>query len=162
MSRLWRRLGLALLLACLCAPALALEEVRLQLKWTHAFQFAGYYAARELGYYRDAGLDVRIEAATPGTNPVDEVVGGRAEYGIGSSSLLLGRHAGQPLVVLAVIFQHSPLVLIAHHNPPLTSIRELAGKRVMLEPQSEELLVSAPGTCRQRPDPASATQLPAG
>ncbi|MFO7535344.1 MAG: ABC transporter substrate-binding protein, partial [Kiritimatiellia bacterium] len=47
------------------APAVAEEvgaadHVTLQLKWTHAFQFAGYYAALEKGYYRAAGLDVKI------------------------------------------------------------------------------------------------------
>ena len=34
----------------------------LQLRWTHQFQFAGYYMAKELGLYRDAGLDVEIRA----------------------------------------------------------------------------------------------------
>ena len=51
--------GLWLWLGAL-APAWALETVTLQLKWSHAFQFAGYYAAVEKGYYREAGLDVRL------------------------------------------------------------------------------------------------------
>ena len=129
-----------LVMAVLAAPAWALETVTLQLKWTHAFQFAGYYAAQELGYYREAGLDVRIVPANPKLNPVDEVLAGRAEFGVGTSSLLLARQAGKPVVVLAVIFQHSPLVLIARKTHPLQSIHDLAGKPVMLEPQSEELI----------------------
>lgn len=36
------------------------RHVTLQLEWTHQFQFAGYYSALERGYYREAGLDVRI------------------------------------------------------------------------------------------------------
>ena len=47
------------------ARASALEEVTLQLKWMHQFQFAGYYAAVQQGYYRDAGLNVSIVPATP-------------------------------------------------------------------------------------------------
>lgn len=129
-----------LMFAALAAPAWALETVTLQLKWTHAFQFAGYYAAQALGYYREAGLDVRIEPAQPQLNPVEEVLAGRAQYGVGTSSLLLARQAGQPVVVLAVIFQHSPLVLIARKTHPLQSVHDLAGKPVMLEPQSEELI----------------------
>lgn len=127
-------------LVMLTLPAWALETVTLQLKWTHAFQFAGYYAAQELGYYREAGLDVQIKPADPKTNPIDEVLAGRAEFGVGTSSLLLARHSGKPVVVLSVIFQHSPLILIARQTHVLQSIHDLAGKSVMLEPQSEELI----------------------
>jgi ABC-type nitrate/sulfonate/bicarbonate transport system substrate-binding protein len=37
-----------------------LERVTLQLKWKHQFQFAGYYAAKEKGFYQEAGLDVTM------------------------------------------------------------------------------------------------------
>ncbi|MDY0071360.1 MAG: ABC transporter substrate-binding protein [Thauera sp.] len=73
-------------LPCAAQPSAALTPVVLQLKWTHAFQFAGYYMAEELGYYRDAGLEVRIVEAGQGQNPVDEVVAGRAQFGVGASS----------------------------------------------------------------------------
>jgi ABC-type nitrate/sulfonate/bicarbonate transport system substrate-binding protein len=43
--------------ACLVSlasqPAAALDQVSLQLKWKHQFQFAGYYAALEQGFYRN-------------------------------------------------------------------------------------------------------------
>jgi ABC-type nitrate/sulfonate/bicarbonate transport system substrate-binding protein len=32
-----------------------LEEVTLQLIWKNQFQFAGYYAAKEKGFYEDVG-----------------------------------------------------------------------------------------------------------
>ena len=35
-----------------------LEPVTLQLRWVHQFQFAGYYAAIEKGFYGDEGLQV--------------------------------------------------------------------------------------------------------
>src|SRR5512143_1907368 len=119
-------------------PAFALEHVALQLKWTHAFQFAGYYAAKEQGYYREAGLDVDIRQALPGVDPVSEVLQGRAQYGVGTSSLLLQRESGKPVVVLAVIFQHSAYVLIARQRSATEGIHDIVGKRVMLEPQSDE------------------------
>ncbi len=120
------------------APAWALEPVALQLKWTHAFQFAGYYAAVEQGYYREAGLEVEIREATPQTDPVKEVVEGRAQYGVGTSGLLLSRAAGNPVVALAVIFQQSPYEIYA--SPEIRNLHDLVGKRLMLEPQTEELL----------------------
>ncbi|MBS1139326.1 MAG: diguanylate cyclase with sensor [Proteobacteria bacterium] len=121
----------------------AQEKVTLQLKWTHAFQFAGYYAAVEKGYYREAGLEVQLVEAAPGIDPVESVLSNSAQYGVGTSSLLLARKAGKPVVVLAAIFQHSPLVLIAREDitrKGTQGIHDIAGKRVMIEPQSDELI----------------------
>jgi diguanylate cyclase (GGDEF)-like protein/PAS domain S-box-containing protein len=130
-------LTLPVIAFCFCSTTYALDNVTLQLKWTHAFQFAGYYAAQEQGYYRDAGLIVTIKEALPAVDPVKEVIEGHAEYGVGSSSLLLERKAGKPVVALAVIFQHSPSVVIARHTQ---SIHDVIDKRIMLEPQASELL----------------------
>jgi PAS domain S-box-containing protein len=128
------------ILGLFASAACAAEGVVLQLKWTHAFQFAGYYMAQEKGYYRDVGLDVEIREASPATDVVTEVLAGRANYGVGTSSLLLERGKGKPVVVMAVIFQHSPLVFLAARSEGLRSVHDLVDKRIMLEPHSEELL----------------------
>lgn len=129
---------LVLMLGFACGAAQAMDNVTLQLKWRHQFQFAGYYAAVEKGYYRDAGLRVALVEASPGTNVVDEVVTGRAQYGVGTSELLLARRLS-PVVALAVIFQHSPLIMLAREDR-VGNLHELAGKDVMLERHAEELL----------------------
>jgi len=36
----------------------SLEKVTLQLQWKHQFEFAGFYAAKEQGFYKAIGLDV--------------------------------------------------------------------------------------------------------
>lgn len=120
-------------------PSFALEKVTLQLKWTHAFQFAGYYAALEKGYYEEAGLDVEILEAGPGIDPVERVVWGDAEFGVGTSSLLLSRHKNMPVVALAVIFQHSPQVLITRQDITENKLSGIAGRQVMIEPHADEL-----------------------
>ncbi|WP_181161529.1 ABC transporter substrate-binding protein [Maribrevibacterium harenarium] len=117
----------------------AQEKVRLQLKWEHAFQFAGYYAAQELGYYDEAGLQVEIVPAKPGVNVYDEVESGRAEFGVGNSSVLIQRDQGKPFVILAVIFQHSPTVFLARHD--VLTLHDWAKKRIMIEPSSDELFL---------------------
>lgn len=133
----------ALLAAMLAMPVQAQdvrapERVVLQLKWKHQFQFAGYYAAAAKGYYRDAGFDVNIRELQSGRDPVDSVLDGQADYGVGASELALQRGLGRPVVVLAVILQHSPLVLIARGGNA-KSLHELGGKRVMVLPQETEL-----------------------
>ena len=57
-----------------------LQPVILQLKWRHAFQFAGYYAALEKGYYREAGLDVSIQELLGEKAPLTLMLEGDADY----------------------------------------------------------------------------------
>ena len=121
-------------------PAHALEQVTLQLKHMHQFQFAGYYAALEKGFYRDAGLAVRILEGKDGNEPERSVIAGKAQYGVGSSSLLLARFAGKPVVVLGTIFQHSPnLLLVARRDGGASELHSLIGKRVMIGSLTDEL-----------------------
>ncbi|WP_295996255.1 EAL domain-containing protein [Rugamonas sp.] len=138
---------LALVSALLpAAPARALDAVTLQLKHLHQFQFAGYYAALEQGYYRDAGLNVKIVEGSDGNQPEREVLAGAAEYGVGGASLLLARAAGKPVVVLAVVFQHSPYALVMARGGAGPDIHRVLDKRVMIGQfdddvaQSDELL----------------------
>ncbi len=56
--RLLLRTCIWLLLFCLPVSASGADKVTLQLKWFHQFQFAGYYAAKEKGFYAAEGLDV--------------------------------------------------------------------------------------------------------
>ena len=77
-----------------------LYPVRLQLKWRHPFQFAGYYAAIAQGYYRDAGLAVEGIDAQPGLDAPQVVLDGGSEFAVGTSDLILLRSKGEPPVVL--------------------------------------------------------------
>lgn len=119
---------------------LANDKITLQLKWTHQFQFAGYYAAKKLGYYQEVGLDVEILEAAPEINPTEVLLSGKANYAVGSSSVLLDRLSGKPVVVLAVIFQHSPYTIITKKDKMVNSVHDLIGKKIMLEPHADELV----------------------
>jgi len=115
------------------------DSVTLQLKWKHQFQFAGYYAALQNGYYKDAGLNVHIAEADGNTNSIEKVLSGAAEYGVGNSDLLLFRHKGYQPVLLAVLFQHSPLALMVRSDSGIKTPTELIGKKVLLEPNANEI-----------------------
>lgn len=109
-----------------------LQVIDFQLRWHHQFQFAGYYAALEQGYYRDEGFDVRLHEGGPGRTPVEEVLSGRSLYAEANSEVLYAKLQGQPLVALAAIFQHSPSVLLAKKDAGINSPHDLIGKRIML------------------------------
>jgi PAS domain S-box-containing protein len=122
-------------LICLCFPVFA-EPIHLQLRWHHQFQFAGYYAALEKGFYKNAGLDVIIHEGSSAKKPVQEVLQGHAQYGEANSELLLERLRGAPLVALAAIYQHSPSVLLARKDAGIYSPDDLVGKKIMLMDQA--------------------------
>ena len=133
-----RRLPLVAAGMVIAAYAHATEVVDLQLRWHHQFQFAGYYAAVEKGFYKEEWLDVRIHAGDPTHQPVPEVLAGHAQYAEGNSEVLYQRLLGKPLVALAAIFQHSPSVLLTRRDSGIESVHDLMGKKVMLMNMTED------------------------
>ncbi len=109
------------------------DKVILQLKWKHQFQFAGYYAALEKGFYSNARLDVEIREISD-NSPIIEVIEGEAHFGIGSGELIASYMNGKPVVLLASIFQHSPSVIIVKENSDIYNPHDLVGKKLMAEP----------------------------
>lgn len=120
-----------------------LESVSLQLKWKHQFQFAGYYAAVEKGYYRDFGLNVKIIEGGIHKNSIEEVLSNTAQFGISNSELLLHRLQDKPVVVLAAIFQHSPLALVTRKKTGYDNPQSLIGKRVKMTRHSRDIELHA-------------------
>src|SRR6202140_3943051 len=120
-------------------PAAALDQVSLQLKWKHQFQFAGYYAALEQGFYRDAGLDVTIREGGPGIDVAETVASGKADFGVCSASVLREWSMGRRVVVLAAIFQHSPAVILVARRADISNVSELRGRTLMDTPGSDEI-----------------------
>ncbi len=121
------------LLLPLCA-AHAGEKVTLQLRWDHQFQFAGYYAADWMGYYRDAGFEVTIR---PAVNPdmtilssITEVVEGRADFGVGAADILQAVDKGADLTVLASIFQQSAAGFYYKEDLTIRSLADLTRLKV--------------------------------
>lgn len=113
-----------------------LDTVRVQLKAKHQFEFAGFYAAIERGFYREEGFAVKlIPNPTGKLSPVDEVIFGRADYGVQGMDIIRSWSEGKPVLSLAVIFQRSPTLLIAQSD--YTIPHQLAGKPIYFNSQSE-------------------------
>jgi NitT/TauT family transport system substrate-binding protein len=111
--------------------AAAKEKVILQLKWVAQAQFAGYYAAKEKGFYDAAGLDVTVRPGGPDIIPEQVVAGGGAQFGIDwLPSLLSAREQGTPLVNVAQVFQYSGMREIAFKSTGIKTVNDLRGKKV--------------------------------
>jgi diguanylate cyclase (GGDEF)-like protein/PAS domain S-box-containing protein len=132
-----------LLLLTPLLQAAELEPVTLKLKWRHQFQFAGYYAALEKGFYEEAGFDVTLVEHLGGSDLFQPVIDGEYEFGIADSSIVVKRLQGSPVVVIAPIFQHSPLVLISLKEKGILSPLELVGKRVMFQKGADDASIQA-------------------
>ncbi len=107
-----------------------LEKVVLQLRWEYEFQFAGFIAAKELGYYRDAGLDVEIRELGFDGSVYEELRSGRAQYAVGTTDAIVERANGTPVVALAAIFQHTPFIILSRADAGIRSPEDLVGQTV--------------------------------
>jgi NitT/TauT family transport system substrate-binding protein len=106
-----------------------LTKVTLQSKWVVQAQFAGFYVAREKGYYRQAGLDVTIKAGGPDIIPEQVVLGRQAEFGINwMGSTLAQRDQGQDLVNIAQVYSRSGTTQVTFKKDGINTFRKMRGK----------------------------------
>jgi NitT/TauT family transport system substrate-binding protein len=109
----------------------AATKVTLQLKWVTQAQFAGYYAAAAKGYYRKAGLDVKIKVGGPDITPEQVVAGGQAEFGLDwLPSLLAFRDKGTKLINIAQVFSRSGMTQLTWKDSGINTIAKMRGKKV--------------------------------
>lgn len=114
----------------------AQDKVSIQLDWLHQFQFAGYYIAKEKGFYKENNLDVNIKEFTFETNLLDDVLKQKSEYAVGKSSLIIDKLEGKNIVLLSAIYQNSPMVLLSLKKSNINKPKDLKNKKVMLTPDA--------------------------
>jgi NitT/TauT family transport system substrate-binding protein len=120
--------GLALA-AWLAVPAHAADKVTLQLKWVTQAQFAGYYVAKSKSFYKEADLDVTINAGGPDVAPPQVIAGGGADLVIDwMPSALASREKGVPLVNVAQPFKRSGLELTCRADTGIKKPADLKDK----------------------------------
>ncbi len=123
-----------LTLICTIQLLAADDSLRVQLKWWHQFQFAGYYAAEKKGFYKEQGLKVKLIPGDPSHAPLSQVLKNEADFGITGSDLVVEYANGQPLVALGAIFQHSPYTILSLKEKNINVPSDLIGKRLMASP----------------------------
>ncbi len=112
-------------------PSPGLDRMTLRMRSAPQAEFAGYYAAKALGYYADFGLDVSIKPGRPGATPEQTVAAGGAQIGVDwLSTLLARRDTGTDLVSIAQVFARSGMAEIVWKSSGITSIAGLRNKRV--------------------------------
>ena len=106
-----------------------LKKVSIQLEWKHQFEFAGIYAAKQKGYYKDIGIDLEIKEYKNNINISDDVINGKSTFGISSSSLILEKLQKKPIILLSSYFKQNALALAV--KPNIKTLNDLKGKKIM-------------------------------
>jgi NitT/TauT family transport system substrate-binding protein len=111
------------------SAAASAENVTLQLKWVTQAQFAGYYVAKDKGFYEEVGLDVTIKPGGPDINPQQVLAGGGADVVLDwMPSALATREKGSPVVNIAQPFKRSGMMLTCRKETGITSPQDFKGK----------------------------------
>ena len=112
-------------------PLRAQTPVALQLSWLHSVQFGGSYIAQSRGYWREAGLDVRLDSGGPNAPVEPPVVSGQALIGISAADYTAAAVAeGAPFRILGVAMQKNPFVIASLPGNPVNTPADLVGKRL--------------------------------
>ena len=108
-----------------------LTNVTLQLKWVTQAQFAGYYAAAAQGYYKAAGLNVKLKIGGPNITPEQVVIGGQAQFGLDwLPNLFATDEHGGGLVSISQVFARSGMTELTWKSSGINTIKKMRGKKV--------------------------------
>jgi polar amino acid transport system substrate-binding protein len=133
-----RKSLILLLLLNILLNASEKEKVTLYLDWLNQFQFAGYYIAKDKGYYSDLGIDVDIVEYSNNDNIITKVTEKSKNYGIGKSSLIVNKFEGKNILLLSSFFQNSPLVLVTLQSSNIKNPKDLINKKVMITKDAKD------------------------
>ena len=109
-------------------PAWAADAVTLQLKWVTQAQFAGYYVAKDKGFYTEENLDVTIKPGGPDIAPEQVIAGGGADVIVTwMAAALAAREKGVALVNIAQPFKKAGMQLVCPKDGPIKTEADFKG-----------------------------------
>jgi len=127
-----KKLTLLLAASALSLSAMAAnaaDKVTLQLKWVTQAQFAGYYVAKDKGFYKEEGIEIEIKPGGPDIAPAQVLAGGGADVVLDwMPSALATREKGVPLVNIAQPFKSSGMMLTCRKDSGIKTSADFKGK----------------------------------
>jgi NitT/TauT family transport system substrate-binding protein len=111
-----------------------LVRVTFATDWRAQAEHGGFYQALAQGYYREAGLDVRILQGGPAVNVAQLLATSTVDFGLGSNAFISMNLAAEGVPVRAVmaIFQKDPQVIITHPREDVTGLADMRGLPIMI------------------------------
>jgi NitT/TauT family transport system substrate-binding protein len=122
---------LALAFVLVSDTAARAAELILNLDWLVFGRHIPYFVALEKGYYRDAGLDIKIVRGYGSADPINKIAAGQAAFGFGDAgSLILARSKGAQVKMVAMIYGKSPFVFFSLPEMKIAGPKDLEGKSI--------------------------------
>jgi NitT/TauT family transport system substrate-binding protein len=132
-----------------------------QLSWFHQAEFAGLYAAEQLGYFEEEGLQVAFVEGGPDVDFIEPVVEGQAQFGVAQPpDMILARSTGKPVRSIAVIYRRSPIVFISHADSGITRPVNFVGKKIRSAITLDQTLRAVTAQAGIKPDQYEIVRLP--
>ncbi|BBM57613.1 NMT1/THI5 like domain-containing protein [Leptotrichia trevisanii] len=124
-------LCLILILVVSCGKSKSNQKIKIVLDWVPNTNHTGLYVAKDLGYFKEEGLDVEIVQPPEGSTTALIGAGG-AEFGISFQDTLAKSFAKEspvPVTAVAAILQHNTSGIISLKEKGIDSPKKLEGKK---------------------------------
>lgn len=125
--------GLVVLAVALgfATSASAADSVSLRLNWQMKGEFAPFVVGVEKGFFREQGLDVKVEEGSSGTQALQAVAGGQDDFAyVPSVQLIEAVNKGLPVKAIATIGKIDSMGMVSLSDVPLKTPKDLEGRSV--------------------------------
>jgi len=120
-----------------------LEKVKLQLKWKHQFQSAGFIMAKEKGFYRDVGIDIEMIEYNNKTKIISDLLDDRIDFSVSDATAIFSRMNGVKIKSILVILQQSPYILVALKSSNIKTLKDFNNKNIALVNEANAVVLNA-------------------
>ncbi|MEO7404383.1 MAG: ABC transporter substrate-binding protein [Burkholderiales bacterium] len=134
MKMMFGALAAAALGAALATPAFAQTKFPFRLNWTLYGEHAGFFVARDKGFYKEEGLEVEIQEGSGSTTVAQLVANSTSPVAyVDAATMMRGVGAGMPIRAVGVTLQQSPMAFIYRADAARpTKIPEIKGSRIAI------------------------------
>jgi len=131
MKRILKLVAMTVLVLLGATPLAWAGELVFNLDWLILGRHAGFFMALEKGYYKSAGLDLKIVRGYGSTDVINKITAGQATFALGDAgSLIIARSKGAPLKMVALMFAKNPFAVYSLTDANITKPKDLEGKSI--------------------------------
>jgi len=120
------------------AAVARLDKVTLVTDFGYKGRHAYFFVALDKGYYRDAGIEVKIMGGQGGADAIRQVAAGNAMFAFGDAFTMVAARANDqiPVKLVAVVYRKPPQTIFCREDAGLKKPKDLEGNTIGAPPGS--------------------------
>lgn len=119
------------LLLCTIISYGQLPKITFTPHWLPQAQFAGYYVADKMAFYRAEGIDVKIVHPSASVNAVENLANGHSDIiSLFLISAIKSKNSGVDLVNIGQLSQNSAILFVSKKANNINKLSDLNGKKI--------------------------------